>query len=100
MGYSIKMTYFLHIPPYVCAAFWMFAAGYLNDHLKVRGPTIIVQSLVIILGICLMAFASNAGARYFGVFLAVGGTNSNIPTIYGYQHNNLSKFSIFVIFNR
>jgi MFS family permease len=99
MGYSIKMTYFLHIPPYVCAAFWMFAVGYLNDHLKVRGPTIIVQSLVIILGICTMAFASNAGARYFGVFLAVGGTNSNIPTIYGYQHNNLSKFTISVIYN-
>ncbi|OAG04596.1 MFS general substrate transporter [Paraphaeosphaeria sporulosa] len=90
MGYSTKMTYFLTIPPYVCAAIWMFAIGCLNDRLKVRGPTIIAQSLIITLGICIMAFASNAGARYFGVFLAVGGTNSNIPTIYGYQHNNLT----------
>lgn len=49
----------------------MFAIVCLNDRLKVRGPTIIAQWLVITLGICVMAFASNAGARYFGVFLAV-----------------------------
>jgi MFS family permease len=69
----------------------MFAAGYLSDHFKMRGPTLITQSLIIITGATVMAFAGNPGVRYFGVFLAVGGTNSNIPTIYGYQHNNISK---------
>jgi predicted MFS family arabinose efflux permease len=69
-GYSAQMTYFLTIPPHVCAAIWMFAIGYLNDRLRVRGPTIIVQSLIIVLDICVMAFASNAGARDFGVFFS------------------------------
>jgi MFS family permease len=91
MHYSAKMTYILHVPPYVLAACWMFGAGVLNDHVKMRGPTLVVQSLIIIAGASVMAFAENPGVRYFGVFLAVGGTNSNIPTIYSYQHNNISK---------
>lgn len=69
----------------------MFGAGFLNDRVKMRGPTLVVQALIIITGASVMAFAKNPGARYFGTFLAVGGTNSNIPTIYSYQHNNLSK---------
>ncbi|ORX90761.1 hypothetical protein BCR34DRAFT_301514 [Clohesyomyces aquaticus] len=68
----------------------MFGAGFLNDKIQMRGPTLVGQSLVIIMGACLMAFATNPAARYFGVFVAVGGTNSNIPTIYGYQHNNIT----------
>lgn len=94
MGYSAKMTYLLHIPPYMSAAIWMFTVGYLNDRLQVRGPTIIIQSVIITIGVTVMAFAENPGARYFGVFLALGGANSNIPTIYGYQHNNLSELSL------
>ncbi|KAF2187325.1 MFS general substrate transporter [Zopfia rhizophila CBS 207.26] len=90
MHYSAKMTYILNVPPYVFAAFWMFGAGFLNDRVKMRGPTLVTQALIIIMGTSLMAFAKNPGARYFGVFIAVGGTNSNIPTIYGYQHNNIT----------
>jgi len=55
---------------------WMFGAGWLNDRVKMRGPTLVAQALIIITGASVMAFASNPGARYFGVFLAVGGTNS------------------------
>jgi hypothetical protein len=70
----------------------MFGAGWLNDRVKMRGPTLAAQALIIIIGATVMAFASNPGARYFGVFLAVGGTNSNIPTIYAYQANNISRW--------
>ncbi|KAF2109811.1 major facilitator superfamily domain-containing protein [Lophiotrema nucula] len=90
MGYSAKMTYVLNMPPYILAAIWMFGAGWLNDRVKMRGPTLMAQALIIIAGACVMAFAKPPGARYFGIFLAVGGTNSNIPTIYSYQHNNIT----------
>ncbi|KAF2875211.1 major facilitator superfamily domain-containing protein [Massariosphaeria phaeospora] len=90
MGYSTKMTYVLSVPPYILAAFWMFGAGVLNDRIRMRGPTLVVQAGIIVCGACTMAFAKNSAARFFGVFLAVGGTNSNIPTIYSYQHNNIT----------
>ena len=82
MGYSTKMTYILHVPPYVVAAIvsvdylsygyiqakantsqWMFGAGALNDRIRMRGPTLVVQALVIICGSCIMAFAKPAGVR-------------------------------------
>lgn len=68
----------------------MYGVAILMDKVRMRGPALVVQSLLSIIGASVMAFAENPGARYFGVFLAVGATNSNIPTIYGYQHNNIS----------
>jgi hypothetical protein len=90
MGYSTKMTYILNFPPYALASIWMFVAAAVGDKLKVRGPILVFQACCIILGVSMMAFIHQPAARYVGVFLGVGAINANIPTIYSYQHNNIS----------
>ena len=67
----------------------MVASAYLGDRFHVRGPILIFNSLVALVGLPIMAFASSSGARYFGVFLVTAGTNANIPTSLAYQANNV-----------
>ncbi|KAH8803474.1 phthalate transporter [Xylogone sp. PMI_703] len=89
-GYSLEKTYVLNFPPYALAAIWMLTVAFLGDKYKVRGPIIMIQALIIILGVCLMAFAKNSAVRYFGVFLGIGAINANMPAIMSYQHNNIT----------
>jgi hypothetical protein len=42
-----------------------------------------------IIGVVLLALASNNGVRYFSVFLATAGVTASVPAIYAYQTNNL-----------
>lgn len=37
----------------------------------------------------MLGFASNAGVRYFGVFLATTSCNANVPSILSFQANNI-----------
>ena len=90
-------------------------SAYLGDHYHVRGPILVVNSLIALIGtsnsllfhppplssvsyprphsnpsgLPLMGFASTPAARYFGVFLVTAGTNANIPTALAYQANNV-----------
>lgn len=114
-GYSLEKSYILNFPPYALAAIvsqscfslrilsvaksltlfryqWMLVVGYYGDKYKIRGPIVLAQALIIILGVCLTAFLNNGAARYFGVFLGVSAINSNIPAILSYQHNNISEY--------
>ena len=69
----------------------MLLAAYVGDKYRIRGPLVLIQALLIILGVAMMAWLKNGPARYVGVFLGVGAVNSNIPAILSYQHNNISK---------
>lgn len=63
----------------------MFATAWVGDRYRVRGIIIIVNSLIGLVGLPIMAFHPNPSVRYFGVFLAVAGTNANIPATMTYQ---------------
>ncbi|KAL8860790.1 MAG: hypothetical protein Q9178_002820 [Gyalolechia marmorata] len=89
MGFSVAASQCLVAPPYCFAAILMIASAYLGDHYHVRGPILIFNSLVALVGLPVMGFASSNGARYFGVFLVTAGTNANIPTALAYQANNV-----------
>lgn len=67
----------------------MVASAYLGDRFQVRGPILIFNSLVALIGLPIMGFAESSAARYFGVFLVTAGTNANIPTALAYQANNV-----------
>ena len=67
----------------------MTVSAYLGDRFHVRGPILIANSLIALVGLPIMGFASSNGARYFGVFLVTAGTNANIPTALAYQANNV-----------
>ena len=89
MGFSVGASQCLVAPPYVIAAIWMFTCAVLGDKYKIRGPFIIANGLISLTGLALLGFATNLGARYFGVFLATTGCNANVPCVLTFQANNI-----------
>ncbi|KAK3711520.1 hypothetical protein LTR37_009511 [Vermiconidia calcicola] len=89
MGFGVAAAQCLIAPPYVVAAIWMFGCAVWGDAKHMRGPIIIVNAVLGLIGLPLLGFATNVGARYFGVFLAVTSCNANVPTILTFQANNI-----------
>jgi len=89
MGFSIAASQCLVAPPYAAAAIWMYLMGVVGDRYRLRGPLVVVNALLAIIGLPVMGFAASPGVRYFGVFLACMGGNANIPTSMTYQANNI-----------
>lgn len=85
LKFSLAASQCLIAPPYGFAAILMFATAWVGDRYRVRGIIIIVNSLIGLVGLPIMAFHPNPSVRYFGVFLAVAGTNANIPATMTYQ---------------
>ncbi|OAA57780.1 phthalate transporter [Cordyceps fumosorosea ARSEF 2679] len=89
MGFSVGQAQCLVAPPYVFAGFVMYASAVLGDRFRVRGPLIIFNMLLCLVGLPIMGWAQSSGVRYFGVFLVTAGANCNVPTIMSFQANNL-----------
>lgn len=89
LGFDIGAAQCLVAPPYVFAGFVMFASGYVGDRFHVRGPLILVNMLLCLVGLPIMGWHPSAAVRYFGVFLVTAGANSNVPTVLSYQANNV-----------
>ena len=89
MGFSVAGAQCLIAPPYVVAAIWMYGCAMYGDKHHIRGPLIIMNALMGILGLGLLGFLDNVGARYFGVFLATTSANSNVPCVLTFQANNI-----------
>jgi hypothetical protein len=93
MGFSAAMSQLLSAPPYIfacCAAFGMSA---LADKMHKRGPIIIIQNLLVIVGLLLTAYTKATGPRYFGIFIGLMGGQGNIPAVLSYQSNNIRMSS-------
>jgi len=89
MGYSVGAAQCLVAPPYVFAGIVMFFASWVGDKYHTRGPIIVFNMILILIGLPLMGFHKNTGVRYFGVFLTCAGANSNVPATMAYQANNI-----------
>ncbi|KIV93486.1 hypothetical protein PV10_04697 [Exophiala mesophila] len=89
MGFSMAASQCLITPPYIAAAILMYTEGRLGDRYKVRAPILITNAILALIGLPIMAFGPNSGAKYTGVFFVVMGTLANIPTAMVYQANNI-----------
>jgi len=89
MGFSTGAAQCLVAPPYAFAAIVMYTTGWLGDKYHLRGPIILVNMVLCLVGLPIMGFHSNPNVRYFGVFLTTAGANSNIPATMSYQANNI-----------
>ncbi|TWU77642.1 hypothetical protein ED733_008056 [Metarhizium rileyi] len=89
MGFSVGAAQCLVAPPYAFAGLVMFTMGWLGDKYRVRGPIILGNMLLCLIGLPIMGWHSSASVRYFGVFLVTAGANSNVPTVMSFQANNL-----------
>jgi MFS family permease len=67
----------------------MYATGWFGDKYHLRGPIIIFNMVLCIIGVAIMGFHKNPNVRYFGVFLTTAGANSNVPATMSYQANNI-----------
>jgi len=89
MGFSIAASQCLVAPPYVFGAFIMFGTGWAGDKYKVRGPIILFNMLLCLIGLPIMGWHKSAGVRYFAIFLVTAGANANVPAVMSYQANNI-----------
>lgn len=85
LHFSIGQAQCLVCPPYFAAALLMLSTAWYGDRHHMRGPLIIFNCCIALIGLPIVGFATNPWVRYFGVFLAVAAVNSNIPTIMTYQ---------------
>ncbi|KFZ13396.1 hypothetical protein V501_03727 [Pseudogymnoascus sp. VKM F-4519 (FW-2642)] len=89
MGFSIGAAQCLVAPPYLFAGIIMFATAWVGDKYHVRGPIIIFNMTLCLIGLPIMGWAESASVRYFGVFLTTAGANSNVPAVLSFQANNV-----------
>ncbi|KAK4192209.1 major facilitator superfamily domain-containing protein [Podospora australis] len=89
MGFSIGASQCLIAPPYAFAGIIIFGAGWVGDKYRIRGPVIIFNCILCIIGLPIVGFADSNAVRYFGVFLVTGGANANVSTALSYQANNI-----------
>lgn len=89
MGFTVGQAQCLVAPPYVFAGIVMFTMGWLGDKYRIRGPIIIGNMMLCLIGLPIMGWHPKAAVRYFGVFLVTAGANSNVPTVMSFQANNV-----------
>jgi hypothetical protein len=89
MGFGVGAAQCLVAPPYFFAAIVMYGASWVGDKYHIRGPVIVFNMIICIIGLPIIGWADSAGVRYFGVFLTTAGANSNIPATMAYQANNI-----------
>lgn len=89
MGFSLAKAQCLVAPPYVAAAIVMFTQAHFADKFHLRGPVVVFNAIVGLIGLPLLGFTHNNGVRYFGVFLATICANANVPAVLTYQANNI-----------
>ncbi|KAJ9603253.1 hypothetical protein H2200_012031 [Cladophialophora chaetospira] len=84
MGFSYAMAQLLGSPPYIFAVFASLAMAWVSDKYRIRWAILVAQSLTGIVGLLAILYPKPPGVRYFGLFLAVYGCQSNIPATLAY----------------
>ncbi|KAJ9142830.1 MFS general substrate transporter [Coniochaeta hoffmannii] len=89
LGFDVARAQCLVAPPYVAAAVVMVIQGYYGDKWHIRGPIIVFNCCIGMIGLGLLGYVKPSGVRYFGVFLATIACNANCPVLLTYQSNNI-----------
>ncbi|PYH91854.1 MFS general substrate transporter [Aspergillus ellipticus CBS 707.79] len=89
MGFSEGASLCMFAPPYVAAGITMYATSWVGDRYRLRGPILVFNAVLTLVGLPLMTFAKGNGPRLLGCFLTTMGANSNVPAAMAYQANNV-----------
>jgi hypothetical protein len=89
MGFSVTVALLLLAPPYCLAVIVSLTTSYWADKVHHRVPFIVFHCLMAIVGFALVASEIPNGVKLFGTFLAVAGTNPNIPAVIAFAQNNI-----------
>lgn len=89
LGYSLELSFILSTPPALFAVVEAMTISWLADKFQMRGPFVIFQGLVGIIGLCMTGFLNSPTPRYIGTFLGVAGANGLVVTTLAWQANNI-----------
>lgn len=89
LGFGVGESQLLVAPPAAFAGILMFTEGWLGDKIRMRGPLVVFNMLLSVVGLALLGYHPKAGVRYLGIFFVTAGVNSNIPLTMAYQANNI-----------
>ncbi|KAK7472458.1 hypothetical protein VKT23_000573 [Stygiomarasmius scandens] len=89
MGFSTTDSLLLSAPPYGPAFISAMFFAWISDKKKHRAGFIGIQALITLVGVCLTAFSSSNGVRYFGTFCINAGSSGCIPGVMAYGANNV-----------
>ncbi|KAI0544343.1 major facilitator superfamily domain-containing protein [Xylaria curta] len=89
LHYDVGTSQALVAPPYAFAGIFMYAVGWLGDRYRMRGPVIIINMVVSLIGLPILGWHPDPRIRYLGSFLLVAGANSNVPATLAYQATNI-----------
>jgi MFS family permease len=89
LGFDVGASQALVAPPYAFAGIFMYAMGWLGDRYRIRGPIIVINMVVGLIGLPILGWHTDPKVRYFGAFLLVAGANSNVPASLAYQATNI-----------
>lgn len=93
MGYSYAAAQLLSSPPYVFATIMSLATAWISDKMKIRWPIICAQCVVAVVGLVIVRYGGAPGFRYFGLFLAVYGSQANGPQFLAYAQNQTATIN-------
>lgn len=89
LGFSVPVSQVLSSPPYLLANVLMFVEGWICDKYRFRGPCVVFNASIAIIGLCLLAYTFSPGPQYTGALLVTAGCSANVPAIMVYQANNI-----------
>lgn len=73
MGFNIAASQCLVAPPYVWGAILMYAESWFGDKYHVRGPQILTNCVLGIIGLAVTGWTASVGSQYFGVRMSMCG---------------------------
>lgn len=91
MGFSYAESQLLQSPPYVFAIICSCISAWVSDKMRIRWPVMVFQAAVAVLGLLMVLYAVVPAARYVGLFLAIYGCQSNIPSSLAYGQNQTAR---------
>ncbi|KAJ5819273.1 retrograde regulation protein 2 [Penicillium riverlandense] len=89
LGFSEAASECLSTPCYVVGSILGFGESLISDRIGLRTPFLLFNCVIEVIGVVVLGFAKPSGVRYFGAFLIIAGSNSNIPLCLTYQANNI-----------
>jgi predicted MFS family arabinose efflux permease len=89
LGYSLELSFILSAPPALFSVIEAMFIAWLADKTQMRGPYVVFQGLIGIIGLCMTGFLNSPTPRYIGTFLGVAGVNGLVTTVLAWQANNI-----------
>lgn len=89
LGYSQTMSYLLAAPPAAAAVVFTFTISWISDRFRFRGPFVVLEGILAIMGLCMIGFLESPTPRYIGAFFGSSGSNALIVTAAAWGQNNI-----------